>query len=111
MKALLLIFFIMISFAAFSQVRYKIQKKLQSKNIFKLSDNYKNQQTIREMTDRLSGMKYLAQDHMPCIVPNTTGFISIPNAWTEKNYKDIMPNPGPGIKLFRETEKFDAIKK
>ena len=42
------------------------------------------------------GVHYLAEDHMPCVVPDTKGISSMPNAWpSESNiYKDgRMPNP------------------
>lgn len=42
------------------------------------------------------GVHYLAEDHMPCVVPDTKGISAMPNAWpsTKNIYKDgNMPNP------------------
>ena len=43
-----------------------------------------------------SGIYYLPQDTMPCLVPDTKDLAAIPNAWlnVQVPFKSFMPNPG-----------------
>ncbi|MER3498108.1 MAG: hypothetical protein C4308_05455 [Chitinophagaceae bacterium] len=96
MKPCLLIAALLISYIAFSQNDKYQQKKKQPKTYFQLPEFSPN--TGYQVPKINPGVKFLKQDHMPCIIPDTDGIAPIPNAWIGGRYKNVMPNPGQYIK-------------
>ena len=44
-----------------------------------------------------SGIHYLPQDGMPCIVPDTEDIVAIPNAWSKVEVPFIYKIPNPAL--------------
>lgn len=122
MKPLMLSAFCFLSICAFAQhplktnpYQFHLPDTLKK---FKGSDTEAFQQLLHDyfqkkysqnnlVENRHGNIAMLPQDHMPCIVPNTSGIAAIPNAWKNidipyvENYHPI-PNPAlPKVQPFK----------
>ena len=109
MKLQLLIVLLIVGFSASSQTFEvdvpKIMKQPDALNLFKNNmfpqkihkDSLIENFGVNIVGNMLSsGVYYLPQDNMPCLVPDTKNIAAIPNAWSNVQvpFKSMIPNMG-----------------
>jgi hypothetical protein len=126
MKPLLLSAFCVFSIHVFAQTppqkpglsdQADIFKKFKGTNNDNLRKQLQEYLQRREAGNNLLVNKYgnvaiLPQDHMPCIVPDTTSIASIPNAWsgaTVPFQPQYHPIPNPALPKKKQAFKWNAL--
>lgn len=112
MKLLLLFSFCIFSVCAFGQIpnnRQPWRFQIDSLKNFKgnngdlskqLQDYLLRKKLQATLANKQGNIIFLPQDHMPCIIPNTSGIAAIPNAWggSSAPYRpQFHPIPNPAL--------------
>lgn len=106
MKQLLLMGSFLFSFCAMAQeFKYDIPKKVvvtQRPDIYTLPLSPQQRDSLIKQfkTDMVkvgSGIHYLPQDGMPCLVPDTKDIVAIPNAWPKMEVPFMSQTPNPAL--------------